>query len=646
MVAASDAGELISYDSVIFDDPELGEVEIADILKDPDKFHGETLSGPLEGPEYGTCKAKLYSNGGGDVRINSMAHGGQTFKLGHSYDFISIEVDKAGEDAVERLADLLPVAATLTPVQRERLLSRASTVAKIGKTTVKETVKEAQKQADIERRERRARKMRAEDGTAEPGGFGAGTSSATTNQSDRDPCAEFHAAVDRVNKDFFICQFAGAVPICTFHHDPEMGRRHLVFMKPADFRLKFLTETYLVGFKRDGSELWKDLGTGWQESKRRRQYERAGMFPRGDAPPGTLNLWQGWGFEPKPGEWKVLSEHIRLVICNGDKQAAKYLIKLLAYWVQNPEKVGEVAIVLRGKKGTGKGAFVKALQRWFLHHFVHITQPRHLVGNFNAHLADACLLFADEVTWGGDKPGEGVLKGLVTEQTLQIEPKGINSFSTRNRLKIVIASNSDWVVPVTEDERRFFVLDVSEAKRGDREYMNKLHAAIEGGEAEAMLHDLMHLDLSKFSHRDVPHTNGLNRQKAEGLDSVGRWWMSCLTEGRIVGGRTYEDRLGPPIGTRHWPGELSKSRVHDAYVEHCLLHGERHPKPQHVFPLIWRGKYAPSIGETRPKGLPRQWEFQGLDGHRDEFLAKMNIDAWEWEDAGEVVPFPGAEAAK
>jgi hypothetical protein len=637
---------------VIFDDPELGEVEVADILADPDRYNGETLSDPLEGSEYGSGKAKIYSNGGGDVRIHSFAHGGQTFKLGHSFDFISIEIDKAGEDAPERLAELLPAAATLTPVQRERLITKAQKAGKVGKKTVKDTINEALSRANIERAERRARQARAEAGIDDPGA-GAATSSGSTSRAAGDPFAEFHAAVDRVNRDFFVCQFGGAVPICTYHDDPELGRRHLAFMKPADFRLKFLTETYLVGFKRDGGELWKDLGTGWMESKRRRQYDRAAMFPRGDAPPNTLNLWQGWGVEPKPGSWDTIAWHLLHIICNADEEVCNYLVGLLAYWVQNPEKVGEVAIVLRGKKGTGKGTLADVIRAWFRHHSVHITQPRHLTGNFNAHLADCLFLFADEVTWGGDKQGEGVLKGLITEKTIQIEPKGINCFSLRNRSKVLIASNNDWVVPVSEDERRFFVLDVSDAKRGDREYFNKLHAAIEGGEAAAMLHELLHLDLSGFSHRDVPHTDGLNNQKVEGLDSVGRWWMSCLEEGRIVGGPVFENNVDGMIGRRHWPGEMVKGAVHYAYVQHCRDHGERHPKDEARFPKAWE-RYAPSMEDHKPFNQPRRWKFQSLKFHRAEFMRAMNISCWTWkpldeqdeEAAEKVSPFPGKEGAR
>jgi chloramphenicol 3-O-phosphotransferase len=101
------------------------------------------------------------------------------------------------------------------------------------------------------------------------------------------------------------------------------------------------------------------------------------------------------------------------VVCAGNDRDFKFLIGLLARWAQHPEKVGEVALVLRGVEGAGKGTVADILKEWFKHHYVHIQQSRHLLGNFNAHLIDALLVFADEVVWGGDKAGDGeVLKLL------------------------------------------------------------------------------------------------------------------------------------------------------------------------------------------------------------------------------------------
>ena len=69
-------------------------------------------------------------------------------------------------------------------------------------------------------------------------------------------------------------------------------------------------------------------------------------------------------------------------------------------------------------------------------------------------------LFADEAFFAGDKQHDGVLKGLITEPTLPIEGKFQNVVEVLNVLHVMIASNSDWIVPASQDERRYCVLDV------------------------------------------------------------------------------------------------------------------------------------------------------------------------------------------
>lgn len=452
---------------------------------------------------------------------------------------------------------------------------------------------------------------------------------------DIDKLAPFREAVAEVNERFCVVQMGGSVVIASYQHDDTLEREQLYFIKPQDFRLKYANRRYHVGYNtQSGKEIWKGLGEAWLESSMRRTYDRAAMiFDGSECPPDTLNLWRGWGHEPKPGSWDTIADHLLNVVCAGDQGNCRYLTGLLARWAQNPGDRGEVAIVLRGKKGTGKGSVADIIKRWFRHHSSHVMQSKHLTGHFNSHLADCLFLFADEVVWGGDKQGEGALKGLVTEKTIPIEPKGVNVFHVPNRLKILMASNNDWCVPVTEDERRYFVLDVSPARKDDRAYFDQLHAAIEGGEAEAMLHDLLGMDISGFDHRTVPHTSGLNHQKMEGLDSVGRWWASCLEEGRITG------LLPDHLDADRWPTDIAKKELHAAYVAHAHAHGDRHPKAENAFPAAWR-KLAPSVNDYQPpvdaygKRPGRRWLLQSLGRHRAEFMEAMRIDEWHWP-AGE-----------
>ena len=125
---------------------------------------------------------------------------------------------------------------------------------------------------------------------------------------------------------------------------------------------------------------------------------------------GRLNLWQGFSVKPKEGDWSRLREHILDVICGGNKEHAAYLLRYLAYKFQNPTTQSEVIIVLRGKQGTGKGTLATLMCELFGAHGLQISDRRHLVGNFNAHLLQTCFLFADEAFWAGDKQAEGTFE--------------------------------------------------------------------------------------------------------------------------------------------------------------------------------------------------------------------------------------------
>ena len=143
--------------------------------------------------------------------------------------------------------------------------------------------------------------------------------------------------------------------------------------------------------------------------------------------------------------------------------------------VQHPRKRLGVSLVLRSdEQGTGKGLFAKIFGHLFGKHYLHVTNPRHLTGNFNAHLIDCLLLFADEAFWAGDKSAEGALKTLITEELRAVEIKGKDVFQARNFTRLLIASNKSWVVPSELHDRRFVILDVNPQRKRDTDYFGKM----------------------------------------------------------------------------------------------------------------------------------------------------------------------------
>jgi hypothetical protein len=353
--------------------------------------------------------------------------------------------------------------------------------------------------------------------------------------------------LEEMNDEFFVISISGQSRVGTFRmEETEEGESRLVLELHS-----FQSFRDLVVFPRipqrnaSGGIFWEDRGNWWLDQEGRRQYSGLAFKPglpkeitvkgKHNKKP-LLNLWQGWGVEPKPGNWDLIKTHVREVLANGNEDSFNYIIKTTAWWFQNPGKRGEVALIFKGGKGSGKGVAGRLLKRIFGQHGLHISSSGHLTGKFNAHFNDCALLFADEAYWPGDKSVEGTLKRMITEPTLLIEPKGINAYEVTNALKIIMAANADWVVPASVDERRFAVFAVSEAHKQSKAHFEPLYANVAAEGPAAMLYDLLAMDLKGWHPREgVPPTNALQDQKELSLEALDVWWLTLLRQGWLPG---------------------------------------------------------------------------------------------------------------
>lgn len=313
---------------------------------------------------------------------------------------------------------------------------------------------------------------------------------------------------------------SGRVRVVSFRRtNPTIDRLAPDLQSFEDFRNRYRHQQIAVGSDKQGDKVYKRKGDWWLDHPGRR--EILGLcFAPGEAPNvgGFQNLWLGFGIEPAAGDWSRMREHVNEVLANGNPAHADYIIRWAAWAVQNPEKQAEAALVFRGRQGTGKGFFGRTLKELFGQHGLHIKSAKHLTGDFNLHLRDCCLLFADEAIAPGDKGAESRLKGLITEPDLTIEGKGENLVTEPNHLHVVMASNEDWVVPAAADERRYAVFNVASDRQGDRAYFEALNRQLNEGGRAAMLHDLLALPLDGWHPRwNIPQTDALAMQKAEGL---------------------------------------------------------------------------------------------------------------------------------
>ena len=338
-----------------------------------------------------------------------------------------------------------------------------------------------------------------------------------------------------MNARHAVVREAGKTVVITEDVDPVLQRVVLTRSSFADIRNFYMSE--MVQIKVGKKIESRPLGDYWLGHPDRRQYLGI-VFHPGQETPGYFNLWRRFPVAPRQGDWSLMKQHLRTCICRGNEDHFRYLMAWAAATCQRLDEPAEVAVALRGRRGTGKGVFCRQFGALFGQHFVHVANPRHLVGNFNAHLQDAILVFADEAFQAGDKRAEAVLKMLITEPTIPIERKHRDVIVAKNMTHLLIASNEDWIVPAGLDERRFFVLDVSDDHAQDHGYFAQLVEQMDNGGRAAMLYDLLAFDLSTVNLRESPATAALLEQKVLSMKAHERWWYEKLQDGRLLSQHT------------------------------------------------------------------------------------------------------------
>ena len=361
--------------------------------------------------------------------------------------------------------------------------------------------------------------------------------------------------VKNMNVRHFMTVDGGKAAVFREEWDPVMHRQYLMRINVHDFQLFYKNRQVLLRTTKQGKPVYKPLGDLWVESPFRRQYRKIVLRPEGCAV-DEYNLWRGWTIKAnEEGSWSLLQEHIRDNLCMGNKEAFEYVLNWWAMTFQRPETPIGVALVLRGSRGTGKSSFVRAFGEIFGQHFLHVVNSRSIVGNFNSHLRDCAVLFADEAVWAGNRSEESTLKGIITEPTLTIEGKGRDSINCRNMIHLVIATNHDWAVPAGMDERRFCILEVGEGKKQDSSFFQSIQRQLRTGGQERLLHDMLTRDISKFNPAKVPVTKEMTKQKILSLEPWAAWWYQCLIDGQFY----------PQHSS--WDKACRVDLVHQGYVE-------------------------------------------------------------------------------
>lgn len=193
------------------------------------------------------------------------------------------------------------------------------------------------------------------------------------------------------------------------------------------------------------------------------------------------------------GAIKVVDTHLRH-ICGHRENVYRALLDWLAYVVQQPGRKIRHAILLKGIEGDGKTVLLDLLAACIGEANVRTVSPVVVTSQFNSYAEGAMVVGLEELRMVGHNryDAANALKPLITNNTVDIHKKGVDSYNVLNVSNYIAFTNFGDAVPISETDRRWCVIftpwhdaagmtDAIGESAGS--YFKRLHAALQHGGA-------------------------------------------------------------------------------------------------------------------------------------------------------------------
>ena len=180
--------------------------------------------------------------------------------------------------------------------------------------------------------------------------------------------------------------------------------------------------------------------------------------------------------------------HIKIVLCNNNEEHYTYVINWFSRIIQDPTNRPQTGLVLYSREhGVGKNILTNYFISEILGYDLCVSARNidKIFGRFNSLLAKCMFLVIEEASGDLKKVMED-MKNVITEPTITIEKKNIDSGTYRNFVNIVLNTNNEDILDIDDKDRRFVILEVSNIKKGNDEYFKDLNKCIKNKQNTAL----------------------------------------------------------------------------------------------------------------------------------------------------------------
>jgi len=332
-----------------------------------------------------------------------------------------------------------------------------------------------------------------------------------------------------VNKSLFIKHENNSIVFLTLSQ-LKISYAHLSYDEPL-----YNSKNICVGVK---SQPFINKWIGHTHNIRRK--DDVGIYPNiAECPDNIFNLWTPFAMElyTEPYEYKqkeldVILNHI-LILCGNDIVVFDYFIKWIAQMIQFPH-IKTIMPTFISKEGAGKGTMFKLFEKMLGQEKVfETTDPsRDVWGDFNGMMASCFLVNLNELSKKDTIEADGKIKGLITDNTLSINQKGLPQYKIKSYHRFITTTNNEDPIKTTHGDRRNLIIRSSDEKKGDFAYFSKLHSYFEDINVIRTCYDYFKCvkGVDKFGEIPIPKTEHQLNMKELSTSPVEQWLKSFTAE--------------------------------------------------------------------------------------------------------------------
>ena len=225
-----------------------------------------------------------------------------------------------------------------------------------------------------------------------------------------------------------------------------------------------------------------------------------------------------------------------------------------------------------GNQGIGKGVLGEIMRLLVGEKNFHTSDTRLITKDFNKQFKNKRIVFCDEIQI---LKVEHVnkFKALINDM-IEIEGKGENAVEVKNYASIYIASNNFDSIRLTDDDRRFSIIELTDQKLIGHMSTDEIGSLIEPENIEKLAQYLWHLKIDKDEMKLPFRSSRTEEVRLAGLKDWEEWLFddyAIENQGKEVELKNVSEAVESEFGSKFKPSRRALKKLQEVYPKKFTL---------------------------------------------------------------------------